>query len=320
MEDNRHSQLHGLSSPSGRGEGRVCTIGFFDGVHRGHLCLIRQVQEEARRRGERSLLVTFDRHPRSVFAPEDAPQLLTSPEEKVQLLREAGVDDIFVLPFDRQMAALTAREFMEKVLLQQLKVSTLVIGYDHHFGRPQGETFEDYKTYGQEVGIDVVLAQELQGEHISSSAIRRALEAGDVATATHLMGRPYCWTGRVVHGRAIGRQLGFPTANLEALEPQKMLPARGAYAILITTANRQQQKAMLNIGCRPTLDNGTDTSVEAHLLDFCEDLYGQELTLTFIARLRAERRFDDEQELIRQLESDSQQTLRILQETTNPTI
>ncbi len=292
----------------------IATIGFFDGVHRGHRFLIRQVLEEAEKRKAHSLLITFDRHPRSVFAPDCAPLLLTSSAEKMKLLRATGVDDIFVLPFDRQMATLTAREFMAQVLRRQLNVGTLVIGYDHHFGRPQGEGFEDYRAYGRELGIDVLLARELEGEHVSSSAVRRALEAGDVTEATRLLGRPYCWSGHVVHGHAVGRRLGFPTANLDALEPRKLLPARGAYAVIITNQSGQRQKAMLNIGRRPTVDNGTDISVEAHILDFCEDLYGQDLTLFFIARLRAERRFDSEQELMQQLEFDSQQTLQILEQ------
>ena len=220
----------------------VCTIGFFDGVHRGHECLIRQVLDEARGRGARSLLVTFDRHPRSVFAPGSEPLLLTSSEEKMGLLRATGVDDIFVLPFDRAMAALTAREFMQQVLHDQLGVTALVVGYDHHFGRPQGETFDDYVAIGREVGIDVVPARELEGEHVSSSAVRRALEGGDVAAAARLLGRPYTWTGRVVHGRGVGHRLGFPTANLEAEEPEKILPARGVYAIRVKSALGPQER------------------------------------------------------------------------------
>ena len=285
----------------------ICTIGFFDGVHRGHQCLIQQVKDEARRRDAHSLLITFDRHPRSVFAPESAPSLLTSAGEKMELLQATGVDDIYVLPFDREMAALTAREFMAEVLKGQLGVGALVIGYDHHFGRPQGEHFEDYCAYGREIGIDVVLAHELEGEHVSSSAIRRALEKGDVAQAAHLLGRPYTWTGRVVHGHAIGRLLGFPTANLEAAEPMKLLPAKGAYAVEVTEADEKdgpKWQGMLNIGHRPTLDNGADTSIEAHLFNFDGDLYGRTLTLTFAARLRAEQRFDSEEALAAQLQRD----------------
>jgi riboflavin kinase/FMN adenylyltransferase len=296
----------------------VATIGFFDGVHRGHQYLIRQVRDEALRRGARSLLITFDRHPRSVFAPDSAPPLLTTADEKMLQLRATGVDDIFVLPFDRAMAALTAREFMNQVLKEQLGVTTLVIGYDHHFGRPQGENFEDYQTLGREVGIDVFLAHELEGEHVSSSAIRRALETGDIATANHLLGRPYSWTGRVVHGHAVGRQIGFPTANLEAIEPEQQLPARGAYAVEVlktscdSLATDAKVSAMLNIGCRPTLDNGSDTSIEAHLFDFEGDLYGQTLSLFFIARLREECRFTSEEALAQQLQLDKQAALQVL--------
>ena len=325
----------------------VCTIGFFDGVHRGHECLIRQVLDEARGRGARSLLVTFDRHPRSVFAPGSEPLLLTSSEEKMGLLRATGVDDIFVLPFDRAMAALTAREFMQQVLHDQLGVTALVVGYDHHFGRPQGETFDDYVAIGREVGIDVVPARELEGEHVSSSAIRRALEAGDVGAAARLLGRPYTWTGRVVHGRGIGHRLGFPTANLEAVAPEKMLPARGAYAVRVKSALGPQERffeqseteervksegvksegvkseksaveseawaaGILNIGRRPTLDNGDDISVEAHVFDIDHDLYGQTLTLAFVERLRPEQRFDSEAALARQLVRDEEAARRCL--------
>jgi len=303
----------------------VATIGFFDGVHRGHQCLIRQVRDEALRRGMRSLLITFDRHPRSVFAPAAVPPLLTTAEEKMELLRVTGVDEIYVLPFDKEMAALTAKEFMQQVLKEQLGVEVLVIGYDHRFGRPTpnpsregGEGFPEYQAYGREMGIEVVLAKELEGEHVSSSEIRRALAAGDVQRAAQLLGRPYTWTGRVVHGHEVGRQLGFPTANLEAVERSaqgdashlkngqltvgKMLPANGAYAVV---------GGMLNIGTRPTIGNGSDVSVEVNLFDICDNLYGQTLTLSFIARLREERRFESEEDLISQLQHDKQLALSL---------
>ncbi len=305
------------------GEAFVCSIGFFDGVHRGHQWLIQQVKDEARRRDVRSLLITFDRHPRSVFAPESAPPLLTSMEEKMALLRATWVDDIYVLSFDRTMAALTAREFMQQVLKEQLGVTALVIGYDHHFGRPMGEGFADYQAYGQQLGIDVVLASELSDHHVSSSAVRRALEAGDISTANGLLGRPYSWTGRVVHGRAVGRQLGFPTANLQAVAPEKLLPAKGAYAVRVHNPSLMESgwegAAMLNIGSRPTLDNGSDVSVEAHLFDFSGDLYGTTLTISFIDHLRPERRFTDETALAQQLAQDKEAAHIILYQTTNST-
>ena len=303
----------------------VATIGFFDGVHRGHQCLIRQVQDEALQRGMRSLIITFDRHPRAVFAPDAVPPLLTTAEEKMALLKATGIDDIYVLPFDKTMAALTAREFMQQVLKEQLGVKVLVIGYDHRFGKPLsasprgGEGFLEYQGYGREMGIEVVLAQELEGEHVSSSVIRRALEAGDVQRAAQLMGRPYTWTGRVVHGHGVGHQLGFPTANLTAVGSEKMLPARGAYAVRVKKEKVKSERVksekwaagMLNIGQRPTLDNGTDTSIEVHLFDFQGNLYGQFLTLSFIARLREERRFDSEAELTEQLRRDKEKCLEL---------
>ena len=338
----------------------VATIGFFDGVHRGHQCLIRQVQDEALQRGMRSLIITFDRHPRAVFAPGAVPPLLTTTEEKMALLKATGIDDIYVLPFDKAMAALTAREFMQQVLKEQLGVKVLVIGYDHRFGRretidpatkSQGtiqekdavEGFAEYQGYGREMGIEVVLAKELEGEHVSSSEIRRALESGDVQRAAQLLGRSYTWTGRVVHGHEVGRQLGFPTANLVAVDRSaqgdashmkkgqetvgKMLPARGAYAVRVKSERppsplkgsvgsekwdgEEWVAGMLNIGQRPTIDNGSDISIEAHLFDFEGDLYGQTLTLSFIARLREERRFASEEELMAQLQADKQVALSL---------
>ena len=340
----------------------VATIGFFDGVHRGHQCLIRQVQDEALQRGMRSLIITFDRHPRAVFAPGAVPPLLTTTEEKMALLKATGIDDIYVLPFDKAMAALTAREFMQQVMKEQLGVKVLVIGYDHRFGRretidpatkSQGtiqekdavEGFAEYQGYGREMGIEVVLAKELEGEHVSSSEVRRALESGDVQRAAQLLGRPYTWTGRVVHGHEVGRQLGFPTANLVAVDRSaqgdashmkkgqetvgKMLPARGAYAVRVKSERVKSEKwdgervkseewdgeewaaGMLNIGRRPTIDNGSDISIEAHLFDFEGDLYGQTLTLSFIARLREERRFASEEELMAQLQADKQVALSL---------
>ena len=303
----------------------VATIGFFDGVHRGHQCLIRQVQDEALQRGMRSLIITFDRHPRAVFAPDAVPPLLTTAEEKMALLKATGIDDIYVLPFDKTMAALTAREFMQQVLKEQLGVEVLVIGYDHRFGKPLsssprgGEGFLEYQEYGREMGIEVVQAQELEGEHVSSSVIRRALEAGDVQRAAQLMGRPYTWTGQVVHGHGVGHQLGFPTANLTAVGSEKMLPTRGAYAVRVKKEKVKSEEwdgeewaaGMLNIGQRPTLDNGTDTSIEVHLFDFQGNLYGQLLTLSFIARLREERRFDSEAELTEQLRRDKEKCLEL---------
>ncbi len=292
--------------------GIVATIGFFDGVHRGHQWLIQQVLHEAQCRDARSLIITFDRHPRTVFAPGTAPACLTTAEEKMRLLQASGVDDIYVLPFDKAMASLTAREFMLRVLHEQLHVTALVVGYDHRFGRPvpaEGDVppLELYRRYGHEAGIEVVEATPLEGGHVSSSAIRRALMDGDVDTASQLLGRPYTWTGTVVHGHALGRQLGFPTANLEAVEPRQALPANGSYAVRLG-----ERAAMLNIGVRPTVDNSRQCSVEAHVLDYDGNLYGTRQTITFVQRLRSERAFRSRAALVSQLRRDEAQTRQAL--------
>lgn len=297
----------------------VSTIGFFDGVHRGHQYLIQQVCAEAHRRGVPSLLITFDCHPRNVFAPDSTPLLLSSNEDKMKLLRATGVDDIYVLPFDQSMAQMTAREFMGEVLKKQLGVSVLIIGYDHRFGRPQpsisgeSEIFKVYEAYGREIGIEVLLAGELEGGHVSSSSIRKILEVGDIGKANGMLGHPYSWTGNVIHGHAVGRQLGFPTANLQAVETQQLLPANGAYAVWVSCDRwKNPLQGMLNIGKRPTIGNGSNTSIEVHLFDFEGDLYDETLTLYFIARLRAERWFESDEALIEQLRKDRQQAIVIL--------
>ena len=294
---------------------RCATIGFFDGVHLGHRHLLSLLCSEARERGQQPLAITFDRHPRTLFDPSPTP-LLTPPDVRLQLLGTAGVE-VAQLQFDACMASLSARQFMQLILREQLNVSTLLVGYDHRFGRPdpsRRETIDDYRAYGREIGIDVVVATEFSAseptvQHISSSAVRRALGAGDVASAVAMLGRPYEWVGRVVHGHAIGRSLGFPTANLEALCPAQMLPACGVYAVMAGDT-----PAMLNIGTRPTISSDDhEVSVEAHLIDYSGDLYGHNIAIRFYDRLRDERRFDSEDVLRQQLEEDRATVKKLLQ-------
>lgn len=327
--------------------GFIATIGFFDGVHLGHQYLIRQVLAEASRRGLAPLLITFDRHPREIFAPKEVPTLLTTTEEKRELLSRCGIGQIHFLHFDHTMATMTAQTFMQRILYDELRVRALVIGYDHHFGKPQfkpatnpailevkAEGFEEYAAYGKAIGIDVIRASEIEASfHISSSVIRRALGQGDIHTATQALGRPYQWTGIVTHGQAIGRRLGYPTANLSPLVPSKLLPANGVYAVWAciegevqapaeaeATVQRQESaqwtvpvfvQAMLNIGTRPTV-GGNDVSIEAHLIDFEGDLYGHRLTIYFIERIRSEHRFANEQDLAAQLARDKEQAIKLL--------
>lgn len=283
-------------------EARVASIGFFDGVHRGHLCLIEQLRDEAGRRGMGSLLVTFDRHPRTVLSPSQVPPLLTTLEEKERLLRETGVSEIAILPFTLELSRLSAREFMEQVLRRELGVEVLILGYDHAFGHGGG-SLDDYVRWGRETGIEVVRAHELSSLMVSSSKCRRLIEEGDVRGAAEMLGRFYTLSGEVVRGFHVGHELGFPTANLQ-VDAEKVMPRNGAYAVWATLADGERHGGMLNIGTRPTIGNGETTSVEVNLLDYDGNLYDQRLTVEFVARLRDERRFDSRSELMSQLALD----------------
>ena len=280
----------------------IATIGFFDGVHRGHQCLIGQVCELAHKLQCASMIITFDRHPRQVLHSDFIPQLLSTHEEKKHLLMATGIDRLEVLPFTKGLSKLTALEFMQQVLNAKLHVQTLVMGYDHHFGNGGG-TFSEYVEWGKQAGIEVVLAHELESEKVSSSVIRRHLQQGEVKQANHLLGYEYSLQGKVVSGHQVGRIIGFPTANLE-VQKDKLLPACGAYAIRVRVDNTSYN-GMLCIGYRPTLNNGNELSIEANLFGFSGDLYGNELVLSLVERLRDEQSFSSVQALQQQLEQDA---------------
>ena len=244
-------------------EPAVATIGFFDGVHRGHRFLIGQVTDEARRRGLRSMVITFDQHPRQVLQQNYQPQLLSTLENKLVLLSRTGVDYVVVVHFDLALASLSAQQFMELILRQQLHVRQLVIGYDNRFGHDRTEGFSDYVRYGR--------------------------------------GYPYTIEGKVVDGVKEGRRLGFPTANLVPSSLTQLLPAAGVYGVKVRTEGSMTQRpGMTNIGMRPTF-GGHHQTVETNIFDFEDDIYGQRLLLSFYCRIRDERRFDNVEQLIQQL-------------------
>lgn len=288
----------------------VASIGFFDGVHRGHRYLIDQVKDIAQSRGMDAMLITFARHPREVLHADYIPQLLTSRQEKLQLLTQAGAERVEVLDFDEAMSQLTAREFMEQVLRDRLGVKVLVMGYDHRFGKGGG-THEDYVRWGKETGIEVVQAKEMPELYVSSSECRKTLQEGDVEKAAQLLGHNYLLTGLVGEGHHVGHSLGFPTANVEA-ERGKVVPRDGVYAVWVTTDDGKQRKGMLNIGKRPTLDNGENTSIEVNIIDFEGDIYGHTIQMEFVCRLRDEVKFDSLEALQKQLEEDRKRVLEIL--------
>ena len=295
----------------------VATVGMFDGVHRGHQHVIGQVVEKARETGISSTVITFDKVPRQVLDPSFRPQLLTTLEEKGTIIRQLGVDVLAVLPFTRETAGLSAQAFMKQVLHEQLRTEVLVTGYDNRFGHDRTEGFDDYVRYGRELGMEVLRgdAQLMDdGQRpVSSSVIRQLLaEEGRVDLMPHYLTRLYQLRGTVAPGEHIGHQLGYPTANLEVDEADKLIPAAGVYAVWTTLEGEQQPRAaMMNIGNRPTF-HGHRQTLEVNILDFEGDLYGQVMTVSFVERLRAERRFDSPEALAVQLEADKEQVKQIL--------
>lgn len=282
----------------------VATIGSFDGVHQGHRFMVSQVMEQAKMRGLASLVVTFSNHPLKVLRPDFQPQLLTLTEEKVELLQEAGVDGIALLEFTKELSQLSAREFMQKILKQQLNVEVLIIGYDNHFGHDH-KSFEDYVEYGKELGITVLQNTELQADFkASSTVVRNALNEGDITTANKVLGYSYYIKGKVINGFHIGRKIGFPTANIE-VDADKLIPKNGVYCV-----KALGHIGMMNIGFRPTLDNGPLRSLEVHLLDFNGDLYGDEIKIEFLHFLREEQKFENIDQLQQQLKLDEKECRR----------
>lgn len=281
--------------------GYVATIGMFDGVHRGHQFVLRQVVEEARRRGLQAMAITFDH---SLHRE----QVLTSLDEKRRLIGDMGIQRIEVLSFSEQLRQMTAYEFMSLVLRKQLGVSVLLTGYDNRFGRNREEGFDDYVGYGRQLGIEVL---QLPAEgNVSSSLIRRLLAEGCVAEAAQALGHPYQITGRVTHGEHIGTRLGYPTANLLPVEACQLVPAPGVYAVCVELAG-SVYAGMMNIGHRPTFD-GSQTTLEVHILHWSADLYGSNVTVRFIERLRSEQRFESEEALKQQLKRDAAQVEELL--------
>lgn len=285
----------------------VATIGFFDGVHAGHRFLIGQVKEVADAKGLRSALITFPVHPRKVMNSDYRPELLTTGEEKLCLLGETGVDNCMVLDFTPGISQLTAREFMTLILKERYNVQALVIGYDHRFGHNRSEGFEDYCRYGAAIGMDVIRARActyINGINVSSSAVRELLHQGNVALAARYLGYDYFLDGTVVSGYQVGRKIGFPTANLSVDDPDKLVPADGVYAVHVTF-DGCTYKGMLNIGKRPTVNNGTNRTIEVNILHFNSNIYDRFIRISFVQYLRPELKFDTMEDMIAQLHRDA---------------
>jgi riboflavin kinase / FMN adenylyltransferase len=296
------------------GRGSVVTVGTFDGVHRGHQQVLREIVGRASGTNRRSVLVTFHPHPLRVVRPEMAPPLLTTPAEKKAILAESGLEYAIFLPFTRTLQEYSARRFVEEILLGRVGMRELVIGYDHGFGKDREGSVETMRELGEELGfdVDVVDAVSLGETAISSTRIRRALALGDVLEAARALGRPYSLQGRVVHGEKRGRELGFPTANISVDDPEKLIPLYGIYAVY-GWVRGERIPGLLHLGPRPTFA-GSPATVELYLLDWSGDLYGREVRVEFCTRLREVLPFSTVEALVVRMREDEEEARAIFRD------
>ncbi len=279
-------------------KGAVVTTGTFDGVHVGHRKIIARLNEIASKRGGESVLLTFHPHPRMVLFPGDhGLQLITTLEEKIQLLEEAGVQNLIIHPFTKEFSRISSIDFIRDILVNTLGTSVLVIGYDHHFGRNREGSFEHLRESGPLYGFDVeeISVQDVDEVAVSSTKIRKALLDGDLDTANRFLAHPYQLSGTVIHGDKLGRQIGFPTANIRVDDMNKLVPHNGVYACHVLI-NEKKFDGMLNIGTRPTV-NGYTKRVEVNIFDFDDEVYGRQLVLELKGKIRDEKKFESLEQL-----------------------
>lgn len=284
----------------------VVTTGTFDGVHIGHQTILSQLSDLAKKEKGESVLLTFYPHPRMVLQEDTDLKLINTIEEKSRLLEKAGVEHLIIHPFTVEFSRTTSLEFVRDILVNKIGTKKLVIGYDHHFGRNREGSFEHLKEYGPIYGFEVeeIAAQDIDSVKVSSTKIRMALEEGDLETANSYLGNPFPLSGEVVKGDQIGRELGYPTANLKIDNPFKLIPPRGIYAVKLQLQGKEYQ-GMLNIGIRPSINQKTEKeTIEVNVLDFEGDLYGKEISLDLHKRIRDEKKFDSLNDLKEEIEKD----------------
>lgn len=273
------------------------TIGNFDGVHRGHHAMLAQLRAKADELGVPAAVLTFEPHPRELFTPDQAPARLTSLREKLSLLEACGVDQVYLLRFDRRQASMSAADFIQRILVQGLGVRHVIIGDDFRFGQGRQGDFAMLQAHGAATGfgVEALHTVELDGLRVSSSAVRDALAAANLNLAAQLLGRPYAIAGRVAHGNKIGRTLGFPTANIQL--KRKRVPLAGVYAVTVSGIDKRHLPGAASVGVRPTIGAGLKPVLEVFLLDFNQDIYGAHLTVHFMHKLRDEAKYDSLDEL-----------------------
>lgn len=291
----------------------IVTTGTFDGVHQGHQKILNRLMEVAKKNKGESVLFTFFPHPRMVLQPDSDLKLINTIDEKIELLRQVGIDHLIIHPFTKEFSRTTSLEFVRDLLVNKIGTTKLVIGYDHHFGRNREGSFDHLKEFGPIYGFEVeeISVQDIDNVNVSSTKIRKALEDGEVDVAANYLGHSFFIQGDVVHGQKVGRQLGFPTANLFIQNPYKLIPANGIYAVTVKVGDGIY-KGMLNIGTRPTIELTDKVSIEVNIFDFNQDIYGKQLTVSFIKRIRSEKRFESKDALIAEMQKDKVEAEQLL--------
>ncbi len=309
---------NGTQFPEKFKNGIAATVGFFDGVHSGHRYLIEQLRDIAKREYLLSVVITFSVHPRTVLQKDYQPKLLTSFNEKLKLLSETGIDYCIVIDFSLELSGLSAQSFIHDILFKQFNVRLLLVGYDHKFGKNREDGFENYKLYGNEVGMKVIQALPLAEKelHFSSTAVRDFLSQGKIREASGLLSHYYELEGTVVEGNRMGRELGFPTANIHVLDKNKLIPGKGIYAVFVVI-NHYVYKGMLYIGTRPSIFADDEIRIEVNIFDFSANLYGQSIIVRFVDYIRGDIKFPNAEDLSNQMKKDKIISISILDSAEN---
>ena len=292
----------------------ILTIGTFDGVHLGHQKIITSLVTKAKQKSLQANILTFFPHPRMVLQKESNLKLIDTLEEKQNLLSELGIDNLIIQPFSKEFSKLTAIEFTRDVLVNELGMSALMIGYDHRFGKNREASVEDLITYGQSYNFEVTVipAQDISSITVSSTKIRDAIKISNFKKVNQFLGRPYELNGKVIKGNGVGRTIKYPTANIEIKEIYKLIPPKGVYLVKIYLG-KNEFSGMMNIGNRPTI-NGLNQTIEVYIFDFDKDIYGKNLKVCFLKKIRKEKKFDSLPSLKSQLKKDEENCKRILAE------
>lgn len=287
----------------------VITIGTFDGVHVGHKKILEKITQSAKELNCESVVLTFFPHPRMVLQEKSEVKLLNTVQEKTDLLKQIGIDNLIIHPFDQEFSRLSAEDFVKTILVNQLNIQKIIIGHDHRFGRNRTANIDDLILYGKEYGFEVeqISAQEINENAVSSTKIRNAILDGNCSLTKSYLGYNYFFSGKVVQGKQLGRTIGFPTANIQIEEDYKLIPKNGVYLVSSVISGKLIY-GMMNIGTRPTV-NGINQTIEVHYLDFNADLYNQNITVEVIDYIRNEHKFDSLDDLKNQIKKDKAQSL-----------